>query len=153
MDNFLNKKIFLTIFFIATFLVGCSYHNDEIYLVRHPAKLISIVKKCNEKTLQQVKQDTKCIFTMRLYVHLVQLNNELEAGPVEYGKKILSLQIEKGKLQEKVNQLEKLLSSKGLVSYKRESFKKQLQNINSQIVKLDRQINIRVTLIAVAEGM
>lgn len=139
---------------VTIYLSGCHSPSKETYFIHHPAKLKSILTKCNAMPIAQARKEAQCFMAMRTYLKIVQLNSELESNPQAYGKKVLALQVQRGKLQVQRQTVIKLLTHKSISHHaKYYVLQQQLQKLNSQISMLTNEINMRIALLTLVEGM
>ena len=130
----LKKATCLCLIMFGLLLLGCDRQTDEVYLLRHPAKFKAILQQCVTISKDQIKQYPQCEIAINLYGQVLRLTRELFNNSEQYGKDILSLQIKRGHLQQKMF---------GMKGKQRKSYKSQIDQIN-------REIKIRLALLAQA---
>jgi hypothetical protein len=146
--------IFITLLlFIILLLVYYNHQSKEVYFIRNAAKFKAIVDQCNALPAAKLKQNQQCIFALKLYNQVVESSKDLLANQEQYGRNILLLQIRQGKLKDQIVSVRRKLQHKTISAANRLNLNKKLQQYQRQFDEISRQINIRLALLAEAEGM
>lgn len=93
----------LIAFFMLFLLSGCHQQKDVIYYIHHANQLESIISTC-QMMGPLVASDPQCAEANNIYQQLVALSDELLSKPQQYGKTIISNQMQLSQLQAQIKQ-------------------------------------------------
>jgi hypothetical protein len=149
----MSKTRYFALLLVFLCLCGCDHQTNGRYFLKHPEKLKAILLKCESAPTLQMRQDSQCLFAANLFNQIINLSRELEASPENFGKKILSLQMQQAQLKEQVASIkQRVLKAKGDES-NFPSLQKKLQKLVKKLQKLSEEISLRQALVAEIEGM
>jgi hypothetical protein len=117
-------KRFLLILLLAVGISGCQQQKDQAYYLKHPAKLKTILHRCDA----QASPDDFCQASYKMGLSLNTLIQSFMKNQQVFGQKILQAQMKRADLQRQLNQAK---SSDDQV--KIASLKEQVSQAQSQV--------------------
>jgi LAS superfamily LD-carboxypeptidase LdcB len=98
-------------FFLLFLLTGCKEKQSYTYYLQHPLVLKQAVSDCQSSNAKTKEQEEQCDIVMSAANKILELINEQQSHPEEFGQRILDEQRQHAKLKEQAVKAKAVLAS------------------------------------------